>query len=564
MKTVILDFLRSHRRLTYAMVMILCVIYLLPIVFRGFDVCDTGYYLTFYRYIFSDPNAVEYNFMYYLSGLVGGGIAALFPSLTLAGWRLAGVALVMLSQLTVTLMLRRTVPFRSLLVANMVMTAALAGLALVVNSDLIAILLYCVVLTLIFKGLTENKTWMLALAGVVMGVNIFARLPNVTALIFALTPFLYNSHEQWRQSLRQASLVIGGAVAGVAAMLILMAVLGHLDVYIANFKELMTIATDGNAGSSHSLLAIMKTFGEFYYKMIIYSTVLGLIIFLFNKTYGARLHSAFKVVIIAVLLLLIPLIMQYTRVLDAVWMLSLWGCLWVWLRSRDNRPVRLAAGLGVAMMLLFPLGSDGAYNNGAIIALIALPVAMTAWLRRGRWLLLVAWFTVAVFHMSRVGAYFDGGMLWKKTAKIETAFTGNVCTLPIRADITNECLQAMKTHGVASGDTMMVYGSAPMLNYLTDTKPAIGCSWPELLPIAALSQRLMGATTAPPRFILRQHFITIGKDWTEPMLDWRNHYEKHNSFMKDEKLAILNDFIEKINYAVVWENDYFTLYERPK
>ena len=55
----------------------------------GLDVCDSGFYMTFYARIFDAPGTVEYNFMYYLSGLVGGTLLHFFPGMGLLGMRLA-------------------------------------------------------------------------------------------------------------------------------------------------------------------------------------------------------------------------------------------------------------------------------------------------------------------------------------------------------------------------------------------------------------------------------------------------------------------------------------------
>ena len=46
----------------------------------GVDLCDSGYYLTFFENVFKAPASVEYNFMYYLSGVAGGVLDALLPS----------------------------------------------------------------------------------------------------------------------------------------------------------------------------------------------------------------------------------------------------------------------------------------------------------------------------------------------------------------------------------------------------------------------------------------------------------------------------------------------------
>ena len=53
----------------------------LPLLMSGIDLADTGFYMTFYRYIYTSPESVEYNFMYWLTGIVGGAWLSIFPGI---------------------------------------------------------------------------------------------------------------------------------------------------------------------------------------------------------------------------------------------------------------------------------------------------------------------------------------------------------------------------------------------------------------------------------------------------------------------------------------------------
>lgn len=50
---------------------LICVVLQVPLVFWGAELCDAGFYLTFYQNFFDAPESVSYNFMYWLSGLIG-------------------------------------------------------------------------------------------------------------------------------------------------------------------------------------------------------------------------------------------------------------------------------------------------------------------------------------------------------------------------------------------------------------------------------------------------------------------------------------------------------------
>src|ERR1700748_3261150 len=66
-------------------------LYQLLFIFQGIDFTDEGFYAAFYQQIFKDPASVQYNFMYWLSGVIGGAWLYLFPSYGLLGIRLGGV-----------------------------------------------------------------------------------------------------------------------------------------------------------------------------------------------------------------------------------------------------------------------------------------------------------------------------------------------------------------------------------------------------------------------------------------------------------------------------------------
>lgn len=70
---------------------LLGVFYQILFIFQGLDLSDEGFYATFYQQIFNDPQSVAFNFMYWLTGILGGAWYYLFPHLGLLGFRILGV-----------------------------------------------------------------------------------------------------------------------------------------------------------------------------------------------------------------------------------------------------------------------------------------------------------------------------------------------------------------------------------------------------------------------------------------------------------------------------------------
>src|SRR5580765_719845 len=66
-------------------------LYQVIFIFQGVDLSDEGFYATFYQQIYKNPEATQYNFMFWFSGIVGGAFDYVFHGLGIWGMRLAGV-----------------------------------------------------------------------------------------------------------------------------------------------------------------------------------------------------------------------------------------------------------------------------------------------------------------------------------------------------------------------------------------------------------------------------------------------------------------------------------------
>ena len=183
------DTRRHPGRLFWAVLLVL-VLYQMLGVFFGMDIADAGFYLTFYDNIFTHPGSVEYNFMYYLNGVIGGAFQALFPSMGICGMRLLGVAFNTLCAIILYYALRRHVDERAIALGCALVVASFIAPPYTFCYDLCTIVFYVLAITLLWRGLERNSTLMVALAGVLAGLNILVRIPNVLGLSMALLPII--------------------------------------------------------------------------------------------------------------------------------------------------------------------------------------------------------------------------------------------------------------------------------------------------------------------------------------------------------------------------------------
>ena len=529
-------------------------------VFWGFELCDSGFYLTFYDHIYDAPATVSYNFMYYLSGVLGGLVAKVLPAEgSMVLMRLAGVLVNVLIMLLLYHTLRERLGSRALLLGFAVVLLGYFKPVFTLSYDLFTSLFYVLGITLMYRGMTNKRLSQLLASGFVLGLNMFVRLPNVVGLSLVILVLIGGKGLGWTGKMiwKGIGAMLVGMVLAVALMMGVMVCLGHDTLFINNVKELFAIAQDHSGEQSHSLGQMIMTQVNFYLRSLWAGVKIGAVLLVAVFVDRKLNRSWMKWPLLA--LLAVPVVWFVWRMhpLEVVWVMSFMGCVAVIMAKRGS--LRLLAWLGLAMLLLFPLGSDGAYNNGAIIAWVAAPVAMWIMERNRVLVAFVCLFLlIMVARTVQNGAYFDGGTLLHKTATINNPHARCILTTPERQQVVDDLLTGITPY-VHEGDTLFAYGSLATVNHLTGTRPYIGCSWPEQLSASALERKLKEAD-GPLPWLLQQKFNTIAEVWPAPSDSYLMDYGEETVYHRNSKLKVLAQFKQEHGYEAVFENEYFVLY----
>ncbi len=556
----IIEWLDGHYGSAVGWAIALLTLWQLVIAVFGVDLCDSGYYLTFFDNIFKAPASVEYNFMYYLSGVAGGVLNAVLPE---GGkWMAMRVAGVLCNAGAMAIMacaLRRILPATAVIMGFLMVVASLVMYPFTFNNDLMSALLWVAALACMFKGLTHGRWRSLLLAGVLVGVNTFTRIPNVLAIGLAVMPFVAHFYNEcpWRECWRQCGTFLLGAIAGVLAVIGMMMALGHWNIFVQNMTDLLGIVTGSSGAATHNAGGLVAVMLGFYRQCLLVGlkmAALWLPLWLAWRYVGNRWLR--WILWLAVAIVSLYFMWHQSHIMHPLWVMCVAGLVWVIIKGGSRA---VAAWLGLFMLLVFPLGSDGATNNGGIIAWMAAPVAALLWQRRTTIVFPLTFILVGLVQSLLLGAYFDGGSLRHKTATVNDSRAALVRTTPERAHIINETLEGLQGR-VSAGDTLLCYGSIPMMNHLTRTIPAIGCSWPELLSADALDARLK-AWDGDCHAILRQKFNDLGPYWSEATDDFLQAYPHQDKFLTQDKMDAINRFVAAHGYRIVWQNEWFALYK---
>lgn len=560
-----LPYTRRHPGRLFWLVMVLLVLYQLLGVFFGMDIADAGFYLTFYDNIFTHPTSVEYNFMYYLSGIIGGTFQALFPSMGMCGMRLLGVAFNTLCAIILYYMLRRHVDERAITLGCALVVCSFIAPPYTLCYDLCTIIFYVLAITLLWRGVEGRRMLLVLLAGILAGLNILVRIPNVLGLSMALLPIivcLFDKRYGWKAMVTYCLIFLASAALAVVLTICLMPEI-HRTAFYSVMRDLRSIANDDTGTASHTTSQLILTQLKFYAVQVWTAVKLGIPVLLYwwahNRMEGNKvLPWGLKAAAVAVFIWFV----YRMHPLQPVWLMCLTGGIMVMVENwHERRGIVWMALLGIGMMLVMPLGSDGAYNNGTIIAWAIAPVAMLWWLRRSRVAFPLVLIAVCALRMVTGGAYFDGGPLWQKRYAIDNERAAHIYTTRERAAVINTMLHGIEPH-VKPGTVLMAYGSIPLVNYLTHTRPYIGCSWVEQLSASMLEKKLARAPKTGLPLVLQQKFSTLGPYWSEPMPDFRTSYgDQQNTYRDNRKLEVLNRFLENGDYHIIYEDSHFVLYQ---
>lgn len=549
----------------------------LPPLFCGFELCDSGFYMTFYDNIYSHPESVGYNFMYYLSGVTGGAVASATGGSILA-MRVFGAICNLLCICCMWAMTGTSRRFTPLLLTVLLVTAGAWGTPQTFYNDIMTVLLALLSLTLLVRALTRHNSCdtdteaterhirlLLLLSGAAAGLNTLTRLPNVLEILFAVmipaTAYI--------RSRRMTLQWLSGWTSGLAAGLLAAAACGHLPLLAATVRDLCDTAATPGSESTHGLSSLIAaqisswlTIGRLTVKLAALAAIYRITTLVCRRHAGGRPRTSRAVKLTAALTLYAAaaFLMLRADIMTALTAAALLGSLMA--LGRQN--LRLQAIASLMMIFILPLGSDnGIYNAGTIMLWGALATAMLmSWQTQshaGTTAIALLLLGSCAAGLWRGATYFDNTPLPRMTGRIEAPAAHGIRTAPERATRINDMLDTLRRH-TRPGDTLLVYGSAPMLNHLTGTVPAIGCSWPELLSAAQTERRLEAAST-PPRFVMMLRFRTLGAELGEPSEEFmRGADTPQGHFHTPAKSAVMLRYVEKKGYRLLSETPDFALY----
>lgn len=577
---------RMHNDISHLlMVMAVCLVMQLPPLLFGIELTDMGFYMTFYRYFFQAPDSVSYNFMFWLSGLIGGTWMQLFGDSLLA-MRILGLLCNTASALILFSIFGHRYHKETICAIICVLAANMAE-PLTFNYNTCSVLFALAGLAFMLNGLRScpkrRRLVRICIGGFIIGINTLSRISNIVGILFILLipiAHLYQKYSAtdkippesrnrwWRESIWWLCAWISGILLDFA----IMALLGQTSAFIHGMEMLLNVGASGNAEASHSMGNLLTALLISWTKILKVSVMLAIpyVIALAARffTHNRWLRYSLRLLAIICVMIIIYRAPNTSSFLGGV---SVAGTLALLLTQRNDINLSMAAWAGLAAMILLPAGSDyGIINMGSILFWIPLCSAFIfsddAWRWRyhsyssGKYsspVITLIFTTCMIYSIVTGGVYFDRTPLREMNHSVNSAVAHGVLTSHERSIVINRILAGMDST-VNSDEPIVIYGAAPSLYWMSGTKPISALIWPEQLSASNLHSVLDTLSIRPKVIILK--FNTVGDSFGIPSPEYAHGDTGNDAYHTKSKSNEIFHFIDTHDYLLKSDDPYYYFY----
>lgn len=548
----------------------------------GIDFGDEGYALSNAASVFSKVGVDV--IPTYLASLAGGIFMMLPGGATLLGARVYCSLIAVASGLVLYFTLGKK--FSKLLVGLGIIFAIMASWCpYVVLYNHLSYLLSFIALALLIKGVETKKPVLFFMAGLVLGINVFVRIPNVIYAIWIIPVIFALKVEKEEKPFKTILLCIGGFFTGVLLATLLVLCTSGVQSFKAGIGRLFTMTSNEEGyGLSDMLFSMWKVMFLNYGKwlgLIVAAMVIGTVLEMFVKNRVAKLLTSALAALVAALsvrmmhyygLINLKDFSNTTSTLGIVSFWILFGLMICIYTAIDKRRTTIERMLALCVICYIPFAGLGT-NTGLLAVsnnlMLILPVvfaltytyvfdkypAITVKGRVSRFTT-ISFVFVIMFAVSFIGfSKFNFDYVYgaevraNETVKItEKGKLEGVFTVPGMSPIVNEFLYFYDSNDLKE-KPLIAYGNIPITYFLTDSKPALSSTWVDLESFDFETfDKDMAALTIKPVIVINRWFA--GADIFNE--------EVQSILPKSKTLA---DYIEDNNYSKTFENDKFVIYE---
>lgn len=423
----------------------------------------------------------------------------------------------------------------------------------------------------LYKGLKKDKRINLAVAGILLALNVFVRFPNIceVALIVAVWWYFVAAKRSFKEAFSATMTCVAGYFGTLVVFFGIIAIRGNLGLYINSIKELFAMTGESERyGMWFTIRNLINSYTCVWYWLIpVAIGFTGLIILGFFPEKFKKVYYGIAVAGIAV----VYAWFYKTKLFDynfrsyssmylfgvvmlIVFMgLFLYGCF-----SKSYEPEeKLLFVASIVFMFVTPLGSNNSLfvvlNDLFLIAPMAIYIASSFYGQKRLSPLSVGIMTLTgIFIVQMV--FFGTMFTFREKQPVQDTYVSGLETVKgMRTTESNgafleDIAQIWEKEGLIEAPDqtrVLTFGDVPGIAYYTKTRPAMSSSWPSL---PSYSVEKFTAGMKELEGLVEENGITV-VCVTDFNLD-----------AEGEKQDILKEFLEKYSYEEVYSDYGYTVW----
>ncbi len=551
-------------------------------IWQGLDFTDVGYALSNARLVFIEPE--DTSFLFWLTNFINGFWLLVSPIPGLLGARLGGAVCFWLTAIFSYKTLRNIFDGQKILLALSIFATLVflkARTMMIIHYNSLTVL-FCVVAIYFFTLFLHRRLLnFLFLSGLLFGLAVHLRVANLVGLGFILFVFVIcYSGQGMVMAIRIASLWLAGFLVGFGFGLLILLQFADWSFVTQGIEHLHQMATspDGhhNVGSllrqyrmelerlprpGLKLFAVFllstALYGFLRRTAIKYSPLIALAPFFvwwfylwgFSLTnYINYRNLTYPLILFLALLSTVELVLTKDKQKKLLLLVTWFPALYV-MAGSNNGICHMRHGL----VLVFPflLCSLKKFD----FSQLKISTTSSNVFKKGAIIFIIGSLFVSGIAVTSKFTYRDSGNRLAMVHPIHHPLLKGIHTTKERAEVVQEVLDELASH-VKPGDYLLAYHTVSMLYYLTETRPYLYNSWPFLYEPTQLQFFLEKAQHDRPN-----KPVIVRSKYSLQNFSWPKRLFINKSFRYQQNLKIMERFVQKNNYQIVWQNEVFEILE---
>jgi len=561
-------YIQFHKPMENIVYPVFLFLYPLVMIFQGLDVSDSTYSLG--NYLYFDRMEGMWVVSTYLSNVIGWLLTLLPFGTTLIGMKLyTGLFISGLALLCYYRLKEHLSPLSAFV--GEVIAIGFCWIPSTILYNYISYFLFALGLLLLYEGIIREQDKYYFIAGIVLGLNVFVRLPNVTEaiLIIGLWYAMWLRKEKWQKTMAKTGICLGGYIAGVLIPFVAV----HIQYGPRAFLDMLSgLSSVTQVDDTYTPLSMITSVIDAYARSFMWIAVifvgilLGVAMF---ATYKEKYLVVKKIIYFGGIALVLRFFWgrgmftfryyeDYTSMFE--WgmvglYLSLIICIVIMVQSRFRMQEKVMAMMVFLVIVVTPLGSNNYtcqnLNNLFVVApfvvhmyrivfkssksVLAYPVKAFVAIIAGAILI-----QTIGFHTNFI--FRDGMDGQKRNTAVEGSLTADGTYTTKENALSFQSLAAFCKEEGLTGEEMLCYGNAPGLTFLLKMPFAISTSWPDLdsYALSQLEEELAKREGKIPVII-----VSNKQDVSE---------------MAEKKRQYIMSYIAEKNYQTVFDNGMYCVY----